>query len=60
MPRENDEQLFTLMPMKTPSQDISTTLVAAFDSKVAGKCSFILRIYSIQKIISLRSVHRGL
>lgn len=34
---ENAEQLFTMMPMKTPSQGISTTLVAALDPKLSGK-----------------------
>ncbi|KAI9643202.1 hypothetical protein NHQ30_007818 [Ciborinia camelliae] len=35
MPRESAEQLFTMMPMKTPSRGISTTLVAALDRRIA-------------------------
>ena len=37
MPKENAEQLFTMMPMKTMSQGTSTTLVAALDPKLKGK-----------------------
>ena len=37
MPRAIAEQMFTLMPMKTVTQGISTVLVAALDPKLSGK-----------------------
>ncbi len=40
MPKENAEQLFTVMPMKTMAQGISTTCVAALDPKLDGNISF--------------------
>ncbi|PQE05105.1 hypothetical protein CJF31_00010208 [Rutstroemia sp. NJR-2017a BVV2] len=40
MPKESAEQLFTMMPMKTPNQGISTTLVTALDPKLPGKLTF--------------------
>jgi NAD(P)-dependent dehydrogenase (short-subunit alcohol dehydrogenase family) len=40
MPKESAEQIFTMMPMKTLSQGISTTLVAALDPNLSGKVIF--------------------
>ena len=37
MPKENVEQLFTMMPMKSLSQGASTTIVAALDPKLSGQ-----------------------
>ena len=37
MPKENVEQLFTMMPMKTITQGTSTILVAALDPKLSGR-----------------------
>jgi len=42
MPKENAEQLFAMMPMKTPSQGISTALVAALDPKLSGSSGVYL------------------
>ncbi|TGO11662.1 hypothetical protein BTUL_0104g00070 [Botrytis tulipae] len=48
MPGESAEQLFTILTMKTQSQGVSTTLVPALDSKLAGKYSCIMRICETQ------------
>ncbi|KAF4630850.1 hypothetical protein G7Y89_g7286 [Cudoniella acicularis] len=42
IPKENTEQFFKILPMKTPSQGISTTLVAALDPKLAGSSGVYL------------------
>ena len=36
MPKETTEQIITMLPMKSMSQGVSTTLVAALDPKLSG------------------------
>ncbi|TGO48636.1 hypothetical protein BOTNAR_0466g00120 [Botryotinia narcissicola] len=48
MPRESAEKLFVMLPMKTQSQGVSTTLVAALNPKIAayGPCTNVFEYIS--------------
>ncbi|TVY73167.1 putative oxidoreductase [Lachnellula suecica] len=49
-PRDNVEELFKVMPMKTHSQGVSTILVGALDPKLAGSESIYLEDCQLQEV----------